>query len=220
MSIYIDKTALDRRLDGGRLWVTGTWGEYENADTPTCLHGAIRHCQPVPGDAFLIEQVGTRYGFGIGDNDRADLWDEIKSRVPDEITDEMLAATFGPQWEAIVALVRRAAVLTEDEAVQLNASKLASARTLARAAGDAVSVYAPLAVTARYDQAGSAWYATQYIAPKPLWSSRVVQYAAWALAIRDLIGQHGFTQAHYNTLTRPWATTIGPVHPDDKQVTA
>jgi hypothetical protein len=36
------------------------------------------------------------------------------------------------------------------------------------------------------------------------------------LAVRDLIGQHGFTQAHYNLLTEPWATVIGPVHPDDE----
>ena len=39
--------------------------------------------------------------------------------------------------------------------------------------------------------------------------------AAWALVVRDLIGQHGFTQAHYDTLTRPWRTVIGPAHPDD-----
>ena len=42
---------------------------------------------------------------------------------------------------------------------------------------------------------------------------------AWALVVRDLIGQHGFTQEHYDTLTRPWATVIGPAHPDDAAVT-
>jgi len=41
-----------------------------------------------------------------------------------------------------------------------------------------------------------------------------------ALCVRDLIGQHGFTQTHYDTLTRPWASTIGPVHPDDAEVSA
>jgi hypothetical protein len=39
-----------------------------------------------------------------------------------------------------------------------------------------------------------------------------------ALAVRDLIGEHGFTQAHYDTLTGPWRTVIGPVHPDDAEV--
>jgi len=38
-----------------------------------------------------------------------------------------------------------------------------------------------------------------------------------ALTVRDLIGQDGFTQAHYDLLVRPWATAIGPVHPDDIQ---
>ena len=44
--------------------------------------------------------------------------------------------------------------------------------------------------------------------------------AAVALVVRDLIGQHGLTQDHYDTLTRPWRTVIGPIHPDDPEVTA
>jgi hypothetical protein len=39
--------------------------------------------------------------------------------------------------------------------------------------------------------------------------------AARGLVVRDLIGQHGFTQAHYDILTQPWANVIGKVHPDD-----
>ena len=34
--------------------------------------------------------------------------------------------------------------------------------------------------------------------------------AAWALVVRDLI-----STARYDTLTRPWASVIGKVHPDD-----
>ena len=44
--------------------------------------------------------------------------------------------------------------------------------------------------------------------------------AARALVVRDLIGQHGLTQAHYDTLTLPWRTVIGPIHPDDSAVSA
>jgi hypothetical protein len=40
--------------------------------------------------------------------------------------------------------------------------------------------------------------------------------AAEALVVRDLIGRRGFTQAHYDLLTGPWAKVIGPVHPDDR----
>jgi hypothetical protein len=37
------------------------------------------------------------------------------------------------------------------------------------------------------------------------------------LVIRHVIGQHGFTQEHYDLLTGPWRKVIGPVHPDDKE---
>ena len=69
--IHIDIDAIDKRLDHGKLWVHG-WGDWVPNDSPTCLHGAIRHCQPILGDAYIIEQVGGRYGFGISDNDHAD----------------------------------------------------------------------------------------------------------------------------------------------------
>jgi len=39
--------------------------------------------------------------------------------------------------------------------------------------------------------------------------------AALALLVRDLIGRHGFTQEHYDEMTRQWRTVIGPLHPDD-----
>ena len=34
-------------------WQKGAYG----TDEAMCLHGAIRRCCPVPGDAYLIEQV-------------------------------------------------------------------------------------------------------------------------------------------------------------------
>ena len=30
-----------------------------------------------------------------------------------------------------------------------------------------------------------------------------------ALVVRDLIGQHGFTQEHYDTLVAPWESVMG-----------
>ena len=39
--------------------------------------------------------------------------------------------------------------------------------------------------------------------------------AARALCVRDLIGQHGFAQQHYDTLTRPMRLAGVVVHPDD-----
>lgn len=33
-----------------------------------------------------------------------------------------------------------------------------------------------------------------------------------------MIGRHGFTQDHYDTLTRPWRQVIGRVHPEDAEM--
>ena len=44
--------------------------------------------------------------------------------------------------------------------------------------------------------------------------------AARALVVRDHIGRHGFTQAHYDALTAPWRQVVGPIHPDDEEATA
>ena len=111
--------------DDGEHWVRGTWG---NGDS-VCLHGAIRRCQPIPGDAFLIEQVANRQAWGTQWNDATSTtWPMIRARLAHiEITDADLADTFGPQWEQIVALVRRAAVLTADEVRRLAASAAAEA---------------------------------------------------------------------------------------------
>jgi hypothetical protein len=184
--IHIDLDAVDERLRHGELWLHG-WGDFMSPESATCLHGAIRYCQPIKGDAYLIEQVGARYGFGTGDNDNADTWDSLKAKVIPDITDDMLSDTFGPQWEPIVALVRRAATLTPNEANQLDDARGAAWDAAWDAARDATS--------------GVAW--------------DVAMGAARGLVVRDLIGQHGFSQAHYDLLTQPWATVIGKVHPDD-----
>ncbi len=177
------------RLGGTDLprWTTG-WGNYKHENGKTCLHGAIRYCQPVPGDAYIVEQVANRHGWGIGDNDTKgrDWTADLAVNVRPDITDAMLEATFGRQWEPIVALVRRAATPTDDDVEQLAAARDA-ARPAARPAAWA---------------AAAAWDAA--------WD------AAWALVVRDLINPDGpFTADHYRTLTAPWATAIGPAHPDD-----
>jgi len=241
MSITIPVDAVKARLDNGRLWLKG-WGTPTDPTAGTCLHGAIRYCQPTPGDAYLIEQVGARFGFGTLANDEAADFAAVERMLVEhaEITDGMLAVTFGPQWESIVALVRRAAVITPDEAQKVGAARGAAwgaARGAAKdAAWDAAWVAAWVAVraaardaaraAARDDARDAAWAAVRAAA----WDAAVaaawdaawaaVWDAAWALVTRDLIGQHGYTQSHYDLLTRPWASVIGPVHPDDKPVTA
>jgi hypothetical protein len=173
-------------------WVQGSWEDGQAA----CLHGHIRRCMPQPGDANLIEQVANRQGWGPGWNDaETTTVDDLKSVLVDhrDITDQDLADTFGPQWAAIVVLVRRVATLTEDEIRQL-AAAWDAARAAARDA---------------------AWDAARTAAWNAAWEAAGA--ATGALVARDLIGHHGYTQAHYDLLTGPWASVIGPVHPDDQQ---
>lgn len=204
--IHIPVEQVLDRLGHGNLWTRG-WGTPDDSTQPTCLHGAIRFCAPVPGDAQLIEQVGARFGFGTFANDQAADFAAVESliRAHADISDDMLADTFGPQWQPIVVLVRRAAILTSAEAKALDAARdaaRAATRAATRAAWDA-------ARAAARDAAGAAaWDAARDAA----WD------AARALVVRDQVGDT-FTQAHYDTLTRPWATVIGPVHPDDAPVT-
>ena len=98
---------------------------------------------------------------------------------------------FGPQGVQVVELLNRCASLTAGEGRQMVA-----ARSAARdAAMDAVR-------DAAWD---AAWDAVRSAAV-------AVRDAAFALVVRDLISEE-----HYATLTGPWASVIGPVHPDDEQ---
>jgi hypothetical protein len=214
-AIKVDEAELLAVLgENGEHWLQGAW----ERDSGVCLHGAIRRCQPVPGDAFLIEQVAQRQGWGTDWNDDEDTtWEQVRDRLARvEVTDADLAATFGPQWAQIVALVRRAAVLTEDEA-----DRLAAARGASRAAAWAASRAAAWAASRGASRA-AAWAASRgasRAASRDAARAAAVD-AAWdaavALSARDLITPDDFTQQHYDVLTGPWREVIGPVHPDDQ----
>ena len=126
---------------------------------------------------------------------------------------------FGPQGPHVAALIARAREITGDEVEKFNAAR-ESARDAAReSARDAASKAAGVAgrESAWIAASESAWVAAskaaRVTASDAVWGA--VWDAARALVVRDLIGQHGFTQAHYDTFTRTWASVIGKVLPDD-----
>ena len=208
MTIRIPEADLLKLLgQHGEHWMQGRWERFDKM----CLHGAIRRCSPQPGDAFLIQQVAECQGWGTEWNDdQSTEWVQVRERLAHvEVTDVDLADTFGPQWEQIVALVRRAAVLTADEVTDL------------AAAGDAIDAAARAAARgATEDDAWSAAWSATNAAAKAVANGAtrgVIGAAARALVIRHVIGQHGFTQEHYDLLTGPWRKVVGPVHPDDKE---
>ena len=123
---------------------------------------------------------------------------EVTAPTPDRLPNKRAAVAwrvirelpasdvFGPQGEHVAALIERASHLTGDEAQKLDAAWGAARDAAWDAARDAA-----------WDAAGDA-------AGDAAWD------AAAALVVRDLI-----STAHYDTLTQPWASVIGKVHPDD-----
>ena len=162
-------------------------------------------------------------------------------RVVEEVDPAIRFGLAGPH---LVALIARARVLTAGEVERLaaagDAARYAAWDATRAAAGDAAWAAArDAAEAAARDAAGAAaraaaWDATWAAARDAAgaaardtaWAAAgaaagdAAWDAAWALVVRDLIGQHGLTQDHYDTLTRPWRTVIGPIHPDDPAVTA
>ena len=205
----------------GELWTQGTWYD----DGMLCMHEGIKRCEDLkPGDFHLIEAVADRHGWGTTFNDRqSTTWHDVRDmlgRHP-EITETELDATFGPNWEPIVALVRRAATLTPDETKQLDAARYAARDKAGAAAWDAARHAARSAARDKaWNKAGdAAWYAARYAARDKAghaawyaaWyaAGAAAGAAAWALVVADLVGEHGFTQDHFDTLTAPWFQVCG-----------
>ena len=189
---------------------------------PTVLPSAswpMRMCRVEPVEDVIITDTHKRQSVA---------W-----RVVEEVDP---AIRFGPQGSHVAALVARAGGITAGEAERLDAARVAAwdaawdaagvaARVAARAAAEAAAWDAARAAAGDAAWAAArdaAWDAAQVAAWDAAWDA--AGDAAWdaarALVVRDLIGQHGLTQAHYDTLTRPWRTVIGPIHPDDKSVSA
>ena len=165
-----------------------TQGTFTASDGAVCLHGAIKSCTPVDGDTGIIRAVMRYKGF-------TEEWNDAGIRSADDVlaalratvvTDEDLAETFGPQWAAIVALIRRAAALTEREAQDLDAAWDATwvaARDAARVATrDAARDAAwDAAMDAAMD---AAWVAARDAAMDTAWDAAWVaaRDAAWGAA--------------------------------------
>lgn len=127
---------------------------------------------------------------------------------------------FGPQGPHVAALIARAREITGDEVEKFNAARESARDAVRESARDAASKAAGVdgRESAWIAASESAWVAAskaaRVTASDAVWGA--VWDAARALVVRDLIGQHGFTQAHYDTFTLPWRTVIGPIHPDDR----
>ena len=179
-----------------------TQGAMKDAKGRVCLTGAIRECAPVPGDWAIVREVANHRNHGETWNDngsrrKAQVTKWLRETEP--ITDEELEVVFGPQWEHVVALVRKTATLTPTEWTRYYQARTGTPGWYDawRAVGD-------------YSGPGDA-------ALRALWAvggGGDGAGVAAALARRHEIGT-AFTQKQYDTLVRPWVSLFGPVHPDD-----
>ena len=193
-----------------------TQGKMEAEDGRLCLVGALRRCSPQPGDWILAREVYRRLGH-------AEHWNDAKGRTAEEVmawlrshpvTDADLEDTFGPQWEAIVRLVRQAATLKRNRARELNGTIWSDDWHCALDAAWAVARDA--AVGAGRDRDAN-WANTRGVVTDAVRTavergSRAkvaAELAAAALAVADLVGQHGLNQEHIDTLLGPWISAVG-----------
>ena len=119
--------------------------------------------------------------------------------MTDQTTDTEPDPRFGPQTEHVEALLARAKTLSEGELERLSNSRPGVWDSSSDIAG-----------VAAYDAALAIGRAAELIA-----AGDAAQGVAWCavrgLAVRDLIGGLGFTQAHYDALTSAWRRTVGPL---------
>lgn len=208
--IHIDGEPLIAVLNE-RGWVQGQW---ETTDGRVCAHQAIRLCSPQLGDSFIVEQVAERQGWGTIWNDKHHTTEaDVRARLGAgiDVTDADLADTFGPQWRAVVSLVRRAATLTADEMAVFAVDF------------DVVVALSDIAHRAAYNaNLGAAFRATRSAAHDAVYYAaahddahddaynavRTAAYAARAVATWHLTTGL-YTVAHRDLLIYPWKQVCG-----------
>lgn len=101
-------------------------GEYRDEVTGTrCIQALINDCPGTvrPGDNHIVGSVMHVDGFSWTWNDKLGLQEgetTVRKLLWETIIDDaVLHATFGPQWPEIIALIRRAALLTDEKASRM-----------------------------------------------------------------------------------------------------
>lgn len=155
-----------------------------------------------PARLLVVEAVGdvfTPDAHGLPHKRAGAAFRTVEERPAHEL--------FGPQGEHVVALIKRAGRLTDDEARELAAAWDAAWDNIWDAVWDAARVAAWSAT----------WDAARVAARDADWAAaRVTAWAAGGLLLRDLVGTGVWTQEAYDLLTGPWRRVIGQPHPDDE----
>jgi hypothetical protein len=208
--------------EGGENWIKG---QYNDEYGSMCLHGAIRMCDLKPGDAYVIEEVANRQGWGPSWNDAMrTTWGDIVARIVPgiTITDDMLADTFGPNWATILEYVRSIATVTRQQAhdaADLDDGRYdVSSRLLDEWSCEQVHSLLAAHPDMLMDWVSAAANVVHHIADGTFERSLNIAFAqiAKVLACRHLILKDGYS-AWYLNVTAQARDLFGPLHPDDPE---
>ena len=126
-------------------------------------------------------------------------------------------AVFGPQGVHVAALIERARHITPGEVSALDAARYDALDDAWAAAWGAA--WTSALDTELGDELDGPWDIA-WDAMTAAWATAgdyalaAALDATCALVVRDLIPTD-----HYDTITRPWREVIGPIHPDDPEIT-
>jgi hypothetical protein len=196
---------------GGTVSITGP-ARYR---WPECCTNTVLHASTVPGQTLVGGPWPCRL-FEVTGEPVAEDEDKRGFRDLTVVAELEAWRALGPQGRHVAAFIDQAeAVTTTDWDTARGISWDAAFYAAWDAARDAAAARAATRDAAQV----AAWDAARGAAAAPVAAWHAARVAV-ALVVRDLIGTSGFTQDHYDTLTRPWRTTIGPVHPDDANLGA
>lgn len=179
-------------------------------------HLAATTCPGLPpGNADILRAVLRQAGL-------TEDWESKPGRTRDEvlarlasvtITPGVLAATFGPEANAVVSFLRQTAGLSAAQLKALNDAPVDSARGTAVDASLDAAVASGLTEVQEFAAEATALLLGMYL----VYESPILD-AVNALTVRSVVGEHGFEQSHYDLLTGCWRGMVGPVHPADPQL--
>lgn len=199
LDVLLYSDARDRR----RRAIADWWEKHQEAD---------RKREARLDDERMLQQIRASGRAKLTADERKALGLESGS----EGTTTELEAKYGPNWRAVDVVVQKVARATQEQIGRLGAGRDSAwtvAQDVALDAADA-GVLACGRLSA-WNAAGTAALRAVrspggIVALDATWSAvRPATAAATAVVMKDLIGQHGFTQEHYDTMTRAWLEVFG-----------
>lgn len=198
---YLRVAGFSEDVEGGGTTVAGALEAMASARWQCAVVVELYRRQVRRGS---LDQVEDR--FCRSNEERADALAQV------DTDDAALAEVFGPQWAEIMRL----AIAGSCRFDRLrDAPEVAGARWWTSPQWSAALDAAGRAAIdgGRRHQYFAAFHMAHYVGQGV--ARIAAQDAARALVVRDLIGRHGFTGAHYDYLSGPWRRHVGALHPAD-----